>query len=74
MGLIAPSTEQCATTAKTSEWENERVDKLGVQGLASVFSFLSHFSGEMGDPCRVGGAPGRCAPRHRKSPDHPKGT
>ena len=25
-------------------------------------------------PRRAGGATGRCAPRHRKSPDHPKGT
>ena len=32
-----------------------------------------HFSGEMGTPAGQAGSPGRCAPRHRKSPDHPKG-
>ncbi len=52
---------------------NERAIKPGVQGACPRPSF-SPFLGRNGDPRRAGGAPGRCAPRHRKSPDHPKGT
>ena len=52
---------------------NERAIKPGVQGACPRPSF-SPFLGRNGDPRRVGGAPGRCAPRHRKSPGHPKGT
>ena len=35
---------------------------------------FSPFLGRNGDPRRAGGATGRCAPRPRKSLDHPKGT
>ncbi len=41
----------------------------GVQGR-SPGPLSPHFSGEMGTPAGQAGPPGRCAPRHRKSPDH----
>ena len=60
------------TIPKTSEWQRAAI-KSGVQGAEPRPSF-SPFLGRNGDPRRAGGATGRCAPRHRKSPDHPKGT
>ena len=58
----APLPEQCATTAKTSEWERAGY-KTGGPGACSFSPFL----GRNGDPCRVGGPPG--APRGtRKAP------
>ena len=35
---------------------------------------FSPFLGRNGDPAGQAGPPGRCAPRLRNSPDHPKGT
>ena len=48
--------------------ESKRGIKSGVQGACPRPSF-SPFLGRNGSPRRVGGATGRCAPRHRKSPD-----
>ena len=45
----------------------------GGQGACPRPSF-SPFLGRNGDPAGQAGPPGRCAPRLRKSPDHPKGT
>ena len=52
---------------------NERAIKKGVQGACPRPSF-SPFLGRNGDPAGQAGPPGRCAPRHRKSPDHSQGT
>ena len=52
---------------------NERAIKPGVQGACPRPSF-SPFLGRNGDPAGQAGPPGRCDPRHRKSPDRPKGT
>ena len=52
---------------------NERAIKPGVQGACPRPSF-SPFLGRNGDPAGQAGPPGRCAPRHRKSPDHSQGT
>ena len=59
--------------AKTSEWERAGHKKRGSRGLAPG-PLSPHFSGEMGTPAGQAGPPGRCAPRHRKSLDHSKGT
>ena len=53
--------------------ESERAMNPGVQGR-SPGPLSPHFSGEMGTPAGQAGPPGRCAPRPRKSLDHPKGT
>ncbi len=68
----APLPEQCATTAKTSEWERAGHKTGGPGGLPPAL--FSPFLGRNGDPAGQAGPPGRCVPRHRKSPDHPKGT
>ena len=70
--VIAPRSEQCGTTAKTSEWERAGHKPGGPGGLPPAL-FLP-ISREKWGPRRAGGPPGRCAPRHRKSPDRPKGT
>ena len=69
--VIAPPPGQCGTNAKTSE-RQQAGHKTRGPGAEPRPSF-SPFLGRNGDPRRAGGAPGRCAPRHRKSPDHPKG-
>ena len=52
---------------------NERAIKLGVQGACPRPSFPP-FLGRNGGPPPGRRPTGRCAPRLRKSPDHPKGT
>ena len=66
---IAPPPEQCGTTAKTSEWKRAGHKTGGPGGLPPAL-FLP-ISREKWGPRRAGGPPGRCAPRHRKSLDHP---
>ena len=61
-----------STTPKRASG-NERAIKGGSRGRSPRPS-SSPFLGRNGDPRRAGGPPGRCAPRHRKSPDHPQGT
>ena len=67
--VIAPPPEQCGTTAKTSEWKRAGHKTGGPGGLPPAL-FLP-ISREKWGPRRAGGPPGRCAPRHRKSLDHP---
>ena len=57
---------------KTSEWERAGHKTGGPGGLPPAL-FLP-ISREKWGPRRAGGPPGRCAPRHRKSRDHSKGT
>ena len=70
--VITPPSKQCGTTAKTSEWERAGHKNGGPGGLPPAL-FLP-ISREKWGPRRAGGPPGRCAPRHRKSRDHSKGT
>ena len=65
-GTLRPTTPKPASG-------NERAIKKGVQGARPPALFLP-ISREKWGPRRAGGPPGRCAPRQRKSPDHPKGT
>ena len=67
----SPSNESEITIPKTSEWQRAAI-KVGSR--AEPRSSFSPFLGRNGDPRRAGGATGRCAPRLRKSPAHPKGT
>ena len=67
--VLAPPPEQCGTTAKTSEWQRAGHKTGGPGGLPPAL-FLP-ISREKWGPRRAGGPPGRCAPRHRKSPDYP---
>ena len=62
-GTLRPTTPKPASG-------NERAIKKGVQGARPPALFLP-ISREKWGPRRAGGPPGRCAPRHRKSPDHP---
>ncbi len=71
--VIAPPPGQCGTNPKTSERQQAGHKNPGSRGQSPRPSF-SPFLGRNGDPRRVGGATGRCAPRPRKSLDHPKGT
>ena len=61
------------TIPKTSEWQRAAI-KPGVQGLAPGVLSPDFLQRKSGSPAGVGGARGRCAPRFRKSPDHPQGT
>ena len=70
---IDAQSEQCGTAAKTSEWKRAGYKGRGSKGLAPG-PLSPRFSGETGAPAGQAGPPGRCAPRHRNSPDHPKGT
>ena len=69
----SPTTGTMRPTTPKRASGNERAIKLGVQGAPPPALFLP-ISREKWGPRRAGGPPGRCAPRHRKSPDHPKGT
>ena len=69
---IAPPPDQRQRSQKRASG-SKRAIKPGVQGACPRPSF-SPFLGRNGDPRRAGGATGRCAPRLRKSPTHPKGT
>ena len=69
----SPSTGTMRPTTPKRASGNERALNPGVQGACPRPSF-SPFLGRNGDPAGQAGPPGRCAPRHRKSPDCPKGT
>ena len=69
----SPSTGTMRPTTPKRASGNERAINPGVQGACPRPSF-SPFLGRNGDPAGQAGPPGRCAPRHRKSPDRPKGT
>ena len=71
-GEIVPLSYQGQRSPKRANG-SERAINPGVQGR-SPGSLSPHFSGEMGTPAGQVGPPGRCAPRPRKSLDHPKGT
>ena len=64
---IAPPPDQRQRSQKRASG-GKRAIKPGVQGLAPG-PLSPHFSGEMGTPCRAGGAPGQRAPRVLRS--HP---
>ena len=63
----APPPEQCATTAKTSEWERAGYKTGGPGGLPPAL-FLPISREKWGPP------PGRRSPKAGKRPAHPKGT
>ena len=69
---IAPLLYQRQQSPKRAS-DSKRAINPGVQGR-SPGPLSPHFSGEMGTPAGQAGPPGRCAPRPRKSLDHPKGT
>ena len=71
-GEIVPLSYQGQRSPKRANG-SERAINPGVQGR-SPGPLSPHFSGEMGTPAGQVGPPGRCAPRPRKSLDHPKGT
>ena len=75
--VLAYRRQQPFDRTKANQPQTQRVGTSGHKtrgpGAQPRPSF-SPFLGRNGDPRRVGGATGRCAPRHRKSPDHPKGT
>ena len=61
------------TIPKTSEWERAAI-KAGSRGLPLVFFPPTFFKESRAPPPESAGPLGRCAPRCRNSPDHPKGT
>ena len=69
--VIAPRTKQCATTAKTSEWERAGPNPGGPGGLPPAL-FLP-ISREKWGPRRAGGPPGALRPEAPYEPRPPKG-
>ena len=69
--VIAPRTKQCATTAKTSEWERAGPNPGGPGGLPPAL-FLP-ISREKWGPRRAGGPPGALRPEAPEKPRPPEG-
>ena len=66
---IAPPPDQRQRSHKRASGSKRAIKPGGPGGLPPAL-FLP-ISREKWGPRRAGGPPGRCAPRHRKSPDHP---
>ena len=66
---IAPPPDQRQRSQKRASGSKRAIKPGGPGGLPPAL-FLP-ISREKWGPRRAGGPPGRCAPRHRKSPDHP---
>ena len=67
---IAPQPYQRQRSPKRASGSKRAINP-GSRGLPLVFFPPTFFKESRAPPPESAGPPGRCAPRHRKSPDHP---